>query len=68
MKPPANAETILHLNTPQELFEVGATDVLSPNGRYVSGIDELVAELTPRTLRPEMRAVIVLPADELRPN
>jgi hypothetical protein len=68
MKPTANTATILRLNTPEELFEVRATDVLSPNGRYVSGIDELVAELTPLALRPDMRAVIVLPAEQLQPD
>jgi hypothetical protein len=68
LKPSTNNDTILRLNAPQELFEVRATDVLSPNGRFVSGIDELVAELTPLTLRPGMRAVIVLPADQLQPD
>ncbi|HEY1883216.1 MAG TPA: hypothetical protein VGG51_09295 [Candidatus Cybelea sp.] len=68
MKPPANADTILHLNTPQELFEVSPTDVLSPNGRFVCGMDELVAELTPRTLRSDLRAVIVLPAEQMQPD
>ncbi|HEX4012383.1 MAG TPA: hypothetical protein VHX17_00690 [Candidatus Cybelea sp.] len=68
MKPSTNNDTILRLNAPEELFEVRATDVLSPNGRFVSGIDELVAELTPLTLRPGMRAVIALPADQLQPD
>ncbi len=65
MKPNEAAEVLLYLNTPQELFAVSPTDVLSSNGRLVSGMDELVQELTPRQLRPGLRAVIVLPQDQI---
>lgn len=58
-------EVILRLRAPEQLFEVASADMFSAEGRLVSGMEELIGELTPRRLRPELHAVVVLPGDQV---
>lgn len=61
-------EIVVSLNAPDELFSIGVPDMFSSAGRLLSGMDELVRELTPQRLRPGLRATIVLPPEEVRPD
>ncbi len=61
-------EIVLRLNTPEELFQAQAADVLSARGRLFSGIEELMLELTPRRLNDRTTVVIALPRDQLQPD
>jgi hypothetical protein len=58
----------VRLNTPADLFRTAVVDDFLETGRLVSGMDELVQELTPRRLRPQRRVVVVLPAPQVRPE
>lgn len=59
-------EIVLRLNAPEELFRVDPAALLGGNGRYVCGMDELVAELIPRRLDSALHVAIALPPDRLQ--
>jgi hypothetical protein len=62
---PVDSEVVIRLNAPADLFRVVETDLLTENGRLVSGMEELVHELLPRRLRSGGRVVVVLPVDQV---
>jgi hypothetical protein len=63
MKTARGTEIILRLGAPEQLFEVAPADMFSADGRLVSGMEELIGELTPRRLSPELHVVVALPND-----
>jgi hypothetical protein len=65
MKTARGTEIILRLRAPEQLFDVAPVDMLSAGGRLVSGMEELIGELTPRRLRSGSRVVVVLPSDQV---
>jgi hypothetical protein len=65
---PVDDEVAISLNAPAELVRTADTDLFLETCRLVSGIEELVQELTPRRLRPGRRVVVVLPAEQIRPE
>jgi hypothetical protein len=65
MKTVTDTEIVLRLRAPEQLFEVAPLDMLSAGGRVMSGMEELIAELTPRRLRPGWRIVVALPGDQI---
>lgn len=62
----SDAEVVLRLNAPADLFRAAEGDLFTENGRLVSGMEELVQELLPRRLRSGGRVVVVLPVDQVR--
>ena len=65
---PGRDDIVLRLNTPEELFNVDPSRMLSATGRLVTGIEELVQQVTPLRFRPGLRATIVLPPDQAQPG
>lgn len=62
----AQNEIVLRLNAPEELFRVDPAAMLCPDGRYVCGMDELIAQLVPRRLDRDLRVTIALPPDRVK--
>ncbi|MGL4647898.1 MAG: hypothetical protein ACRC1H_00715 [Caldilineaceae bacterium] len=58
----------LHLNTIRDLFVAPDGDPFDPNFSDVSGVDELVNQLTPKRHKSDLRITIYLPADQITPG
>jgi hypothetical protein len=65
---PSADEVTIRLKSPADLFRTVDTDMFLEHGRLVSGIDEVLQELTPRRLGPGRCLVILLPAEQVRPE
>jgi hypothetical protein len=61
----ARSAIVIRLNSPVELFEVAAKDLFCEGGRCVSGIDELVQEVSYRPTDAHLRAIFVLPMGQI---
>ncbi len=57
------SEIVIRLNSPSELFALATSDMFSEGGRLVSGIEELVQEVSYRPSDVRLKAIFVLPSD-----
>ncbi|MBC5800403.1 MAG: hypothetical protein GIW94_10595 [Candidatus Eremiobacteraeota bacterium] len=60
-------EVVIRLNSPSELFESGASDMFSEDGRLVTGIDELVQEVS-ACPGASLHATFLLPTNQVKPD
>jgi hypothetical protein len=58
----------LHLNDLAQFFAVPEPDPFDPQARFASGLETIMSELKPKALIRQVRATIVLPANQITPN